>query len=66
MRVTCEVVAGETHHLELPDDAVYGDVIRAVGLSEHEAAVLVDDSPVPEDAPVTAERVRLLRLVQGG
>lgn len=66
MRVTCEVVAGDTHHLELPDEAVYGDVIRAVGLSEHEAAVLVDDSPVPEDAPVEAERVRLLRLVQGG
>jgi len=66
MRVTCEVVAGEVHRLELPDDAVYGDVIRAVGLSEHEAAVLVDDSPVPEDAPVTAETVRLLRLVQGG
>ena len=66
MRVTCEVVAGETHDLDLPDDAVYGDVIRAVGFSEHEAAVLVDDSPVPEDAPVAVERVRLLRLVQGG
>lgn len=66
MRVTCEVVAGDTHQLDLPDDAVYGDVIRAVGLSEHEAAVLVDDSPVPEDAPVEAGTVRLLRLVQGG
>ncbi|MFC7229397.1 small archaeal modifier protein 2 [Salinirubellus salinus] len=66
MRVTCDVVAGETHVLDLPDDAVYGDVIRAVGFSEHEAAVLVDDAPVPEDAPVAADRVRLLRLVQGG
>jgi sulfur carrier protein len=66
MRVTARVVAGDRHDLDLPDSATYGDLIRAVGLNEHEATVLVDDRPVPEDAPVDAERVKVLRLVQGG
>jgi sulfur carrier protein len=66
MRVTVRVVAGETQDLDLPEGATYGDLIRAVGFNEHEATVLVDDRPVPEDAPVTADRVKVLRLVQGG
>jgi len=66
MNVTCEVVGGDTHDLDLDPDATYGDVLRAVGLSTHEASVLVDDRPVPEDSPVDAERVRVLRLIKGG
>ena len=66
MRVTCEVVGGDTRDLELDADATYGDVLEAVGLSRHEASVLVDGSPVPEDAPVEAEAVRVLRLIKGG
>lgn len=66
MDVTCEVLGGGVHDLELDADATYGDVLDAVGLSTHEASVLVDDSPVPEDRPVEAESVQVLRLVQGG
>lgn len=66
MNVTCEVVGGDTHDLDLDLDATYGDVLRAVGLSTHEASVLVDDRPVPEDSPVDTEHVRVLRLIKGG
>ncbi|PSP39036.1 small archaeal modifier protein 2 [Halobacteriales archaeon QH_10_70_21] len=66
MRVTCEVVGEGTHDLELEADATYSDVLEAVGLSRHEASVLVDGSPVPEDRRVDAESVRVLRLIEGG
>ena len=66
MRVTCEVVGEGTRDLELDADATYGDVLEAVGLSAHEASVLVDGSPVPEDAPVETDAVRVLRLIKGG
>jgi sulfur carrier protein len=66
MNVTCEIVGGDTRELELDAEATYGDVLSAVGLSSHEASVLVDDSPVPEDRPVDTESVRVLRLIKGG
>lgn len=66
MDVTCEVLGEGTHDLELDADATYGDVLEAVGLSTHEASVLVDDSPVPEDRPIEADSVRVLRLIKGG
>lgn len=66
MRVTCEVVGGDTHDLELADDATYGDVLAAVDLSAREASVVVDGSPVPADGAVDAESVRVLRLIRGG
>jgi len=65
MEVTVEVVGGECHDLSL-SSPTYGDLLRAVGLSEHEATVLVDGRPVPEDAPVETDNVRVLRLVTGG
>ena len=66
MRVACEVPGDRDRELDLPADATYGDVVRAVGYSVHEASVLVGGTPVPEDAPVEADRVTVLRLVQGG
>lgn len=66
MDVTCEVLGEGTHELELDAEATYGDVLEAVGLSTHEASVLVDDSPVPEDSPIEADSVRVLRLIKGG
>lgn len=66
MRVACEVPGGRDRDLDLPEDATYGDVVRAVGYSVHEASVLVGGTPVPEDAPVESDRVTVLRLVQGG
>jgi sulfur carrier protein len=66
--VTVAVVGGETREVTVGPDATYADLLDAVDLSPHEATALVDDRPVPEDAPVAGEtdRVRVLRLIQGG
>jgi sulfur carrier protein ThiS len=64
--VRAEVVGEGTRDLRLDADATYGDLLAALGFSPHEATVLVDDAPVPEDRPVDADRVRVLRLVKGG
>ena len=71
MRVTVEVVGEGAHEVELPeggDPPTYADLLRAVGLSHHEASALVDGRPVPGDAAVDGdvEAVRVLRLVKGG
>ena len=62
--VTVEVVGGETH--EIDGGETYGDLLAAVGLNPHEATVLVDGRPVPEDSTVETESVRVLRLIKGG
>ena len=65
MHVSVEVVGDATHEVDL-DDPTYGDLIRAVGFNRHEASVLVDGRPVPEDAAVEADHVQVLRLIKGG
>lgn len=64
--VRAEVVGEGTRDLALDADATYGDVLAALDFSPHEATVLVDGVPVPEDRPVDADAVRVLRLVKGG
>lgn len=66
MRVTVTVVGEATHDVDVDADATYADLARAVGYSPHEVSVLVDDTPVPADQPVDADRVRVLRLIKGG
>lgn len=66
MRVHVDVVNGEAYEVDLDDDATYADALRVAGFGPHEATVLVDGTPVPEDAPVEAGEVQVLRLVQGG
>lgn len=67
MKVTVSVAGVEDHELVLEgSDVTYGDLLAEVDLSPQEAAVLVDGRPVPEDSPVEAERVEVLRLIQGG
>lgn len=66
MQVTCEVVGDRTEALDVDGGATYGDLLRELDFSPHEATVLVDGTPVPEDAPVAAESVQVLRLVKGG
>lgn len=63
--VDVEVVGGDTHTVTI-EDGTYADLLAAIDLSPHEAAVLVDGRPVPEDAPVETNRVRVLRLIKGG
>ena len=66
MQVTVDVAGGDTHEADPPEDATYGDCCDAVGLSIHEASVLVDGRPVPEDQPIEADSVTVVRLVKGG
>ncbi|RDI71667.1 ubiquitin-like small modifier protein SAMP2 [Halopelagius longus] len=66
MQVTVEVVGEETREVEVGDDGTYADLIRAVDLSPHEVSVLVEGAPVPEDQPVEAPEVKVLRLIKGG
>lgn len=65
MDVTVEIVGGDTYELEVSDDT-YADLLGEVGYSPHEVAVLVDGRPVPEDQSVTADHIRVLRLISGG
>jgi sulfur carrier protein len=66
--VTVELV-GEGD-AEVPVDAgtTYADLLAPFDVSPHEVSLVVDGSPVPEDAPVddSVERVRVVRLIKGG
>ncbi|MDS0297446.1 MoaD/ThiS family protein [Halogeometricum sp. S1BR25-6] len=66
MHVTVEVVGEGVEEVSVDADGTYADLVRAVDLSPHEVSVLVDGSPVPEDQPVEADRVKILRLIKGG
>ena len=66
MEVTVEVVGETVREVRVDADATYADVVRAVECNVNEVSVLVDGSPVPEDAPVEADRVTVLRLIKGG
>jgi sulfur carrier protein len=65
MQVTVEVVGEDTHEFDVTDET-YADLLEAVELSPHEVSVMVDGRPVPEDQPVDADHVRVLRLIRGG
>lgn len=65
MSVTCEVIGGDTHEVGV-DEPTAADLLRAVGFSPHEATVLADGRPVPDDSVIEADRVQVLRLVSGG
>lgn len=65
MRVTVEVLGGETHEVEL-EEPTYDDLVRAVDLHPQEATALVDGRHVPGDAPVESDHVQVVRLIHGG
>jgi len=68
--VTVEVVGDDTYEVDMAGldapDPTYADLLAVVEYSPHEVSVVVDGTPVPEDRPVDADHVRVLRLVQGG
>lgn len=66
MRITVEVVGEDEVDVAVDPGATYAELLAGVGVSPHEATVLVDGRPVPEDGEVDAERVQVLRLVTGG
>lgn len=65
MHVTVSVVGADTHEFEVTDET-YADLLERVDLRPDEVAVLVDGRPVPEDQPVEASDVEVVRLVRGG
>lgn len=65
MRVTLDVVGGESHEFDV-DGETYADLLGRVGLSPNEVSVLVEGRPVPEDQPVATDRAEVVRLVRGG
>ncbi|CCQ33863.1 ubiquitin-like small modifier protein SAMP2 [Halorhabdus tiamatea] len=66
MEVTVELVGEATRELDVEPGATYGELLADFDVSPHEVSVLVDDRPVPEDQPVDAEHVRVVRLIKGG
>ena len=66
MNVTVEVVGEETRDVAVDPDATYADLIAPLDLSRHEVSVMVDGHTVPEDQPVDADHVRVVRLIKGG
>lgn len=66
MRVTVDVAGGPKEEFTLDDDATYGDLLARADFDVHRVSVLVDGTPVPEDASVETDRVRVVRLVKGG
>lgn len=68
MQVTAEVVGQGTRNVDLAADATYADLLSALELSPHEATVLVEGTPVPEDGTIDAEQeqIQVLRLIKGG
>ena len=66
MHVTVEVVGEGTREIEVDPGATYRDLLADFDVSPHEASVLVEGQPVPEDGEITAEHVQVLRLVKGG
>ena len=66
MDVTVEVVNEATHEVSVDETATYADLLAAIDYSPQAVSVLVDGSPVPEDQPVGAKSVRVVRLIMGG
>lgn len=68
MEVSVAVAGGDTETVEVPHSATYADLLEPLPYSIHEVTVLVDGRPVAEDAPIDSgvDRVRVVRLVQGG
>jgi len=62
---TVDVIGGDTHEISV-NAPTAADLLRSVGFSPHEATVLADGRPVPDDGAVEADRVQVLRLVTGG
>lgn len=66
MDVTVEVVNEATHELTVDSGATYADLLDTIDYSPQAVSVLVDGTPVPEDQPVAADAVQVVRLIKGG
>ncbi len=66
MNVTVEVVGETTTEVTVDETATYADLVEAVDYNPQAVSVLVEGSPVPEDQPIEAAHVQVLRLITGG
>ncbi|MDY7083319.1 MAG: ubiquitin-like small modifier protein 2 [Halobacteria archaeon] len=68
MKITAEVMNGDTHEIELPDGAIYAELLDEVGLNPEGAVVVVDGRPVPEDDEIDGDvqEVKIMRTISGG
>lgn len=66
MKVTVEVLNGDTQEVELREDASYADLLEKVGFNPEGAVVVVDGRPKPEDGRVEEDVVKVMRTVSGG
>lgn len=64
--MTVDVAGHETTDVAVAADATYADLLADLPYRPAEVAILVDGRPVPADAPVETDRVRVVRLVTGG
>lgn len=66
MEVTVELVDEITREFDIEPGTTYGELLADFDVSPHEVSVLVNGRPVPEDQPVEAEHIRVVRLIKGG
>ena len=66
MEVTVELVDEITREFDVEPGTTYGELLADFDVSPHEVSVLVNGRPVPEDQPVEAEHIRVVRLIKGG
>lgn len=66
--VTVELVGEDTRDVAVGPATTYADLLDPFDVSQHEVSLMVEGSPVPEDATVeeSVERVRVVRLIKGG
>lgn len=67
MAITVDFAGEETKEVT-PAGETYGDLLAPFDVSKHEVSLLVDGTPVPEDAHIAddVDRVQIVRLIKGG
>jgi len=66
MKITARIMNGGEHVVQLPDGATYEELLDEVGENPQSAVVVVDGTPVPEDAKVETKEVTVMRTISGG
>jgi sulfur carrier protein len=67
MGITVELIGEGSREVDV-EEGHYGDLLSSFDVTKHEVSILVDGSPVPEDAPIdsSVDHVRVIRLIKGG
>lgn len=60
------LLPGGERPLEVEPGTTYGQVLARLGLSPETVVVLREGLPVPDDEPVAAGEIHVVRVVSGG